>query len=110
MQGFYGVYYSGVGGVGAFGLLLHSGRVYGIDPAGGDVSGTYVERSDGGLDFALVFAWPAGAVLVTGQTLSQPMTVNSNVTISAATLAGGHQPVDLPVGRVNVRVSKKVAI
>lgn len=110
MQGFYGVYYTGATGAAAFGLLLHGGQVYGVDPAGGDVSGTYVERADGGLDLVLVFNWPAGAVLVTGQTLAQAMTVPANVTIIAATLAGGHQAVDLPVGRVNVRVVRKVAI
>lgn len=110
MQGFYGVYYTGVAGTGAFGLLLHDGSVAGVDPQGGEVGGTYKERQDGGLDLALMFNWPAGAVMVTGQTLSQPMTVSANATISATTLAGGHQPVDLPVGRVNVRVSKKVSL
>ncbi len=110
MQGFYGVYYTGANGAAAFGFLLRDGRVYGIDPAGGDVSGTYSTTPDGGLDLALTFNWPVGAVLVTGQTLSQPMTVNSNVTISASTLAGGHQLVNLPVGPVNVRIVRKVTL
>lgn len=110
MQGFYGVYYTGASGAAAFGFMLRDGQVFGVDPAGGDVTGSYVERPDGGLDLALVFSWPAGAVLVTGQTLAQAMTIPANVTISAATLSGGHQPVDLPVGRVNVRVVRKVAI
>ena len=110
MQGFYGIYYTGQTGAAAFGLLLYDGRVYSVDATGGDVSGTYFERADGGLDLALVFSWPAGAVLVTGQTLSQATTVPANVTITAATLAGGHQTVELPVGRVNVRVVRKVTI
>jgi hypothetical protein len=40
MQGFYGIYYTGLTGAAAFGLLLHDGRVYSVDAAGGDVSGT----------------------------------------------------------------------
>lgn len=110
MQGFYGVTYQGVAGAGALGLLLHKGAVVGMDAGGGDVSGTYTERPDGGIDLAMSFSWAAGTVLVTGQTLPSPMTVKSDVSISAATLAGGTQPVDLPVGRVNVRVAKKYAI
>lgn len=110
MQGFYGVYYTGAGGAAALGLLLHGGNVYGVDPQGGEISGAYTERPDGGLDLKLVFNWPAGAVMVTGQTLPQAMSVPADITISAATLAGGHQPVDLPVGRVNVRVTRKVAL
>lgn len=110
MQGFYGVYYTGDSGAGAFGLLLHDGRVYGIDSQGGEINGTYAERSDGGLDLALAFSWPAGAVLVTGQILQQTMNISADVTISAETLSGGYQPVDLPIGRVNVRVSRKVSL
>ena len=109
MQGFYGVYCTSAAGSAAFGLLLHAGRVYGVDPAGGDVQGTYVERGDGGVDLSLLFSWPTGTALVTGQVLAQSMSVNSDVTISAATLAGAHQAVDLPVGRVNVRLVHKAS-
>lgn len=110
MQGLYGVYYTGVGGAAALGLLLYEGKVHGIDPAGGEINGTYLERADGGLDLTLLFSWPTGGVMVTGQVLTQPMTVPAHLTISAATLAGGDQLIDLPIGRVNVRVRKKVAI
>jgi hypothetical protein len=110
MEGFYGIYYTGAAGSAAFGVLLLKGKVYGVDPSGGDVSGTYVETPDRGIDFILVFNWPAGTSLVTGQTLVQAISLNSTVSLTAATLAGGTQLVELPIGRVNLRVAKRVAI
>lgn len=107
MDGFYGVYYSGSAGAAAFGLLLFGGNVFGVDPGGGDITGTYTARDDGGLDLALTFTFAAGTILVTGQQITQPLVVESNVKIAAATLSGGQQPVDLPFGRVTVRVRKK---
>jgi hypothetical protein len=107
MDGLYGVYYSGSAGVGAFGLLLYGGNVFGVDVGGGDITGTYTVRDDGGVDFALTFSFAPGTALVTGQAVTQPMVVDSNVRIAAGTLAGGQQPVDLPFGRVMVRVRKK---
>ena len=110
MEGLYAVYYTGSAGSGAFGLLLSKGNVWGVDPTGGDVSGTYALRPDGGLDLVLTFTFAAGAVLVTGQTLAAPMVVPANVRIMAATLAGGQQAVQLPMGSVMVRVRKKASI
>jgi hypothetical protein len=110
MQGFYGVYYTGQTGSAAFGLLLRGGLVYGVDAAGGDIAGTYSERTDGGLDLALTFHWPAGAVLVTGQTLTMAMSVPANMTIAAACISGSDQVIDLPIGKVMVRLKKKLAL
>lgn len=107
MDGFYGVYYAGNAASAAFGIVLFGGNVFGVDPGGGDITGTYTAREDGGIDFALTFTFAAGTVLVTGQALTQPLVIESNVRITAATLAGGQQAVDLPIGRVNVRVRKK---
>ncbi len=107
MDGFYGIYYQGQAGAGAFGLLLYGGNVFGVDVGGGDITGTYTAREDGGVDFALTFSFAPGTVLVTGQTVTQQTAINSNVQIAAATLAGGQQQVDLPFGRVAVRVRKK---
>lgn len=107
MDGFYGVYYSAGDAAGAFGLLLYGGNVFGVDPSGGDVTGTFNARDDGGLDLSLRFTFPAGTVLVTGQQVPQQMSVDSNVSISAATLSGGQQQVELPFGRVTVRVKKR---
>lgn len=110
MQGFYGVYYTGIAGAGAFGMLLHEGRVYAVDSQGGDVTGSYAPRDDGGIDVSLVLNWPAGAMLVTGQTLRQALSAPVNVSIAGATLAGGFQAVDLPIGRLNVRMNRKAAL
>lgn len=110
MQGFYAVYYTGKAGSAAFGLLLHQGKVYAVDVAGGDVVGSYTERADGGIDLALTFSWRAGATLVTGQTLTTPQRTETRLTLSSTTLAGGVQTIDLPNGRVNVRIDKKVAL
>jgi len=47
MDGFYGIYYSGSAGAAAFGLVLFGGNVFGVDPGGGDITGTYTARDDG---------------------------------------------------------------
>lgn len=107
MDGFYGVYYSGSAGSGAFGLLLYGGNVFGVDVGGGDITGTYTAHDNGALDLSLTFTFAPGTVLVTGQQVTQTYVVESNVKIAAATMSGGQQQVDLPFGQVAVRVRKK---
>jgi hypothetical protein len=70
MSGLYAMRYSGQGGssTGAGALFIGKGVVLGIDVVGGRYKGTYTEQG-GRLLAKAVMSVPAGAVLVTGQTV-----------------------------------------
>jgi hypothetical protein len=108
-QGFYSVHYEGANGANALGMLLFGGKVFAIESTGGFLGGDYTARDDGGIDFVLRMHFAAGD-LITGQTLSKPLDTTVHISITDQTLQGGSQFVDLPIGRINVRMVRLIAV
>ena len=108
MQGFYNVFWTGDDEFGAFGVLLHQGRIYAIDREGGEFTGTYKERGDGGADVALTYT-PVPSIGTNGQPSIDPP-INADFLLSASTFAGGYQEVNLPTGKFNVKLVKRVTV
>lgn len=101
-SGFYAFYYTGKSGSGHLLLCLAKGRIAGIDPAGGQITGTY-EDGDEAVEAICKFQFPAGAELVTGQTLPQAVTVESKFSLSHGFFNGDTERVDIGMGPMNAR-------
>ena len=101
-EGFYGFYYTGVAGSGQILTCLANGKLVGIDPAGGVINGTY-EVSEGGVKAICTFRFPAGAELVTGQTLAQPVTIQTEFQLGEGFFDGQTERVDIGLGPMNAR-------
>lgn len=106
MEGFYAVYYTGAAGFGHAVLAIRDGILSGADAAGGVYDGTYKLGEAGAVSIEVTLTVPAGATLVTGQTLPSPY----NQTIKAelpVNFAGGQPvPMQTPLGPVNAIFKK----
>ncbi len=101
-EGFYAFYYTGVSGSGQILTCLTNGRIVGIDPAGGVIKGEYSVES-GVLNADCTFTFPAGAELVTGQTLTQSTTISTKFVLPLEFFQGTVSCVDIGLGPMNAR-------
>ncbi|SOC27660.1 hypothetical protein [Stappia indica] len=105
MEGFYALYYTGVAGFGHAVLVMRQGIISGADATGGVYDGTY-STVDDTTEAAVKLTVPAGATLVTGQTLSEPLTQNISATLNSSFADGHPVAIRTPMGPVNVIFKK----
>ena len=104
IDGFYGIYYTGVGGSGIGVLVIKDGLIVGADMVGGRYDGTYRHNAaTGNYDAQLRMSFPPGTSLVTGA-LAGPQPMNLDMTTVLPANLGGEQPIRIatPTGPVNV--------
>lgn len=106
IDGFYGIYYTGLAGSGFGVVVMLGGAIHGADVTGGTFSGHY-NVSEQGVTGELTLQVPAGTALVTGHaaqtadyTLTFPLRLPPDL--------GGGQPVlvQTPTGPINVIIKK----
>lgn len=110
IDGFYGVYYAGPDAEAAFGLMMYKGRLYAVDPTGGDLTGTYTPRDDGNFDVDIELSMRRGSELVTGQKVEHDTTIPHSFVMTVAALAGEYQSIRFPFGTVNIRLVRKLKL
>ena len=106
VEGFYSVYYTGVAGFGHSVLDITGGIVAGADATGGVYDGTYKLGEAGTVSIEVSLTVPAGATLVTGQTLQQSYSQTIKAELPANFASGQHVPVQTPLGPVNAIFKK----
>lgn len=107
MQGFYAFYYTGVSGFGHAVLIINDGIVTGADATGGVYDGRYTVGDGGEFEIEVTLTVPAGATLVTGQTLTDEFSKTISAKLRAGFADGQPVPVQTPMGPVNA-IFKKV--
>ena len=106
MEGFYAVYYTGVAGFGHAVLALKDATITGADATGGVYDGNFSTSENGGLEIEVELTVPAGATLVTGQTLSEDFSQKITAKLGADFTNGEPVPVQTPLGPVNAIFKK----
>lgn len=106
MEGFYAVYYTGVAGFGHAVLVIKDGIISGADVTGGVYDGKFTVGDSGGIVIEVRLTVPAGATLVTGQTLPSPYSQTINASLSENFANGQPVPVQTPLGPVNAIFKK----
>jgi len=105
MEGFYALYFTGVAGFGNAVLVLKDGVVTGADATGGVYDGKY-SRTGNKVDIEVILTVPAGATLVTGQSLSSPLSQTITAKLPDSFTNGQPVAVQTPMGPVNVVFKK----
>lgn len=105
MQGFYALYYTGIAGFGHAVLVMKDGVITGADVTGGVYDGTYTVL-DNGIDIKVDFVVPAGATLVTGQSLAESLKQSITANLSLHFADGRPVSICTPMGPVNVIFKK----
>ncbi|CAA7611404.1 conserved hypothetical protein [Candidatus Terasakiella magnetica] len=107
IDGFYSIQFGGAAGAGIGILVVHNGKVVGIDAGGVAYDGSASPTPGGNVGVNLLLNVPAGVHLVQGVVKPQPWQLPINVVVPEASLGNG-QPlaVGTPVGPVNVVIKK----
>jgi hypothetical protein len=105
MQGFYALYYTGTGGFGHAVLVMNDGVITGADVTGGVYDGTYTVLDDA-IDIKVDFVVPAGATLVTGQSLTESLKQSITANLALHFADGRPVLITTPMGPVNVIFKK----
>lgn len=105
MQGFYALYYTGISGFGHAVLIMKDGLVIGADATGGVYDGTY-QTVDNDIKVEVNLTVPAGATLVTGQSLPEALTQKIVATLPSHFASGSPVSISTPMGPVNVIFKK----
>lgn len=105
MEGFYALYFTGRAGFGNAVLVLKAGIVTGADATGGVYDGNY-SWADNEIDIKVVLTVPAGTTLVTGQSLSSPLSQTITAKLPDSFANGQPVAVQTPMGPVNVVFKK----
>lgn len=100
-EGFYSIFYTGQAGSGILMLCLKGGRIVGADAAGGSIFGTYEENGDS-LNASCTFNFRTGD-LVTGQSLTQPITHKAEFRLPTRLFEGETVKTDIGTGPINAR-------
>lgn len=81
-------------------MLVHfkNGRVVGVDQGGCKISGTYQDRPDGGLALQMMYDLKCGSHLPNGTVLEADHRVEGDLVLTAETVTGGHQILDIGLG------------
>jgi len=106
MQGFYAVYYTGVAGFGHAVLVINDGIVTGADATGGVYDGSYTIGGKDEFEIEVTLTVPAGATLVTGQSLSEDFGQTITAKLRSGFADGQPVPVQTPMGPVNAIFKK----
>lgn len=106
MQGFYAVYYTGVAGFGHAILVINDGIVTGADATGGVYDGSYTTGDNDEFEIEVTLKVPAGATLVTGQSLSEDFSQTITAKLHSGFADGQPVPVQTPMGPVNAIFKK----
>jgi uncharacterized membrane-anchored protein YitT (DUF2179 family) len=106
VEGFYAVFYTGVAGFGHAVLVMKDGIVTGADVVGGIYDGKYAVSGTEGLSIEVTLTVPAGATLVTGQTLPAPYSQTIKAELPSHFANGQPVPVQTPLGPVNAIFKK----
>ncbi len=106
MEGFYAVYYTGIGGFGHAVLVIKDGVITGADATGGVYEGSYTAASNDGIDVETTLMVPAGATLVTGQTISEDFSQTITASLGAGFADGQPVPLQTPMGPINAIFKK----
>jgi hypothetical protein len=106
VDGFYAMYYTGVAGFGHAVLVISEGVVTGADVTGGVLDGTYSVGDGDDIKIEVVLTVPAGATLVTGQSLTAPLSQTISAELPKTFANGQPVPVRTPMGPVNVIFKK----
>lgn len=100
-DGFFAIFYTGKAGSGTLMVCFKEGKLIGVDGSGGVLRGTYLVRGEEVvLDLEIEFA---PGLLVTGQTLTEPLKINPNLTVPVGMFSGDVARVDLGLGPANAR-------
>ena len=105
MEGFYVMYYTGVSGFGHALLIFKNGAICGADANGGVYDGAYEPDGDS-YRFDVVYSSPAGASLVTGQSLTDEHRQTISGVLRDSFANGQPVPIETPLGPVNVNFKK----
>ncbi|MCD9146631.1 hypothetical protein [Pseudophaeobacter flagellatus] len=106
MNGIYAVYYTGVSGMGNGVIVLLDGVVSGADVAGGIYDGTFSSIENGKISIEVNFTVPAGATLVTGQTLPNALTQQISAHLEQTFANGNPVRLETQMGPVNAIFKK----
>ena len=86
----------------AWGLAMLShfkdGRVVGVDQGGCRVSGTYLDRPDGGIGLHMIYDLKCGSQLPNGAVLEADHRIEGDLVLNGETVTGGHQLLDIGLG------------
>ena len=78
----------------AWGLAMLShfkdGRVVGVDQGGCRVSGTYLDRPDGGIGLHMIYDLKCGSQLPNGAVLEADHRIEGDLVLNGETVTGGH--------------------
>lgn len=101
-DGFYGIFYTGTVGSGFGVVVLHDGKVTGVDVTGGIFSGSF-DVTNSELVGTVHLEVPAGEILVTGAPAqAQSYTLTIPLKVPADLGAGKPVLVKTPTGPINV--------
>lgn len=106
MEGFYAIYYTGVGGFGHAVLVLRNGSIVGADAVGGSYDGIYSVSTSGQLQINVDLHTLPGTTLVTGQTNPQAFSQKIRADLPKNFDNGQPVPLQTPSGPINVIFKK----
>ena len=104
INGFFAIYYTGVGGSGIGVIAIRDGVIVGADMTGGRYDGTYSENpGTGNFDAKIRMSYLPGTSLVTGA-LAGPQPLHLDMTTTLPVDLGSEKPLrlDTPTGPINV--------
>lgn len=111
-EGFYSIHQAGGdqdpqdGEAWGLAMLVHfgGGKVVGVDQGGCKIVGSYTEQPNGSLMLRMDYQLKGGSQLPNGTILEADHSLQREIRLTAGTIAGGHQPIDIGLGPMFIRL------